>query len=218
MTSPRTTSQASFWNDRYGWDAPEPERYAFGSAPDPFIADTLLDLEQTGALLHPANVVDLGGGEGRHGVFAAQRGHQVRVVDFAETGLVVAARLAAEAGVPLDTEAADLTTWQPDRAYDLVLLGFVHLLPAERQRLLARLQTILRPGGWLVARWFTPAHAEHGTFGPSARDRLVSADLLRAELEGGQWHRCNERTVVLDSGRYLRGAADVLDVVWQAPA
>ncbi|MEM9996456.1 MAG: class I SAM-dependent methyltransferase [Bacteroidota bacterium] len=217
MTSLRTTSQAAFWNARYGWGGEEPERYAFGSAPDPFIAEALLDLEQSGALGHSATVVDLGGGEGRHGVFAAHRGHHVRVVDFAETGLVVADRLAAEAGVPLEAEAADLTTWQPDRAYNLAVLGFVHLLPAERQQLLARLPTILRPGGWLVARWFTPAHAERGTFGPSARDRLVSADLLRTELKGGQWHRCNERTVVLDSGRYLRGAADVLDVVWQAP-
>ncbi|MEM8600131.1 MAG: class I SAM-dependent methyltransferase [Bacteroidota bacterium] len=213
MASARPTSQPDFWNARY-----QLEGYAFGARPDPFVARALVQMETDGTLAVPSRVADLGAGEGRLAVFAAERGHQVVAVDFAADGLHKARGLARERGVTIHTAVADIQTWKPAQPLDGILLGLVHLLPAERHRLLKRLPELLRPGGVLIARWFDEAHAARGTFGPSKPDRLVTARALHNLLPSGTMLECTARTVAMDQGRYLRGVADVVDVVWQSAA
>ena len=211
--TPRATSQPAFWDARY-----QLEGYAFGEQPDPFVAARLSFLEGAGAISVPARFADLGAGEGRVAVHAAERGHHVTAVDFAGAGLAMARSLATKRSVCIDVAEENLTTWLPREPLDVAILLLVHLLPEARGRVLANMPALLRPGGWLIARWFHEAHAARGTFGPSKRDRLVTAQAIRDALPGGTLHQCARRSVLMASGRYLHGEADVLDVVWQALA
>ncbi|MEM6783985.1 MAG: class I SAM-dependent methyltransferase [Bacteroidota bacterium] len=211
MASKRTTSRPEFWNERYRTDG-----YAFGAQADPFVSATLQALEDEKVIPRHARIADVGAGEGRNAVHAALRGHDVVAVDFAAEGLAKAEGLATSLGVRIRTQVVDLTTWVPRVRFDVITMTLVHLLPDARQTVLSSLADSLRPQGWLIGRWFSPTQAERGTFGPSARDRLVTPEQIKEVLRGGAFRLCASRTIVLDGGRYLQGEADVLDVVWQA--
>jgi SAM-dependent methyltransferase len=130
----------------------------------------------------PSRVIDLGAGPSVHGILLAGAGHHVTAVDGVEAARDLGLRLAGERGVELDYRVADVLEWEPPEgaAWDLVLdRGFLHALgPADRPRWLAQVRTLLRPGGWVVAKEFT---AVPRGFGPPG---LTAADMLAAIREG----------------------------------
>ena len=85
---PQTERQA-FWNQRYQTDD-----YAYGTSPNVFFKEQL-DKLSAGSILLPAD------GEGRNGVYAAERGWQVSAFDLSREGKRKAEALAAQRGVPL---------------------------------------------------------------------------------------------------------------------
>jgi thioredoxin reductase len=106
-------------------------------------------LVEEAADLAPGTALDVGCGEGADAVWLAGRGWRVTGVDLSPTALERAARHAAEAGVEVDWQQADLTAWTPEeKAYDLVTSHFLHLGGELRGRLLVR--------------WWWPAGAADG--------------------------------------------------------
>eukprot|EP00967_Tisochrysis_lutea_P117584 scaffold190266_cov23-Tisochrysis_lutea.AAC.1 len=73
----------------------------------------------------PLEVLSLGEGQGRNGVYLASLGHRVTAVDLSPVGLAKASRLAAERGVPeanLCPVVANLEDWTPPPdTFDVVL-------------------------------------------------------------------------------------------------
>lgn len=203
--SGRPTSDPAFWDARYvGPDL------AFGDGPNAFVAE---EAPRFGA---GARVLDLGAGEGRNAVFLARRGCEVTALDFATAGLERATAWAAREGLSLDVEAADLTDWAaPEAAYDGVVCTFVHLLASERPAMWAAIERTLRPGGVLLGEWFAPRNLRLGGPGPTALDRLVSANEVRASLRGGRLVVCREVERVLDEGPFLQGRAATAQIVFE---
>lgn len=203
--SGRPTSSPAFWDARY--DGPD---LAFGAAPNAFVA------AEAGRLGAGARVLDAGAGEGRNAVFLARLGHAVTALDFAPAGLERAAAWAAQEGVALVTEGADLTAGGlPEAAFDGVVCTFVHLLPHERREMWAALTRALRPGGVLLGEWFAPRNLRLGGPGPSKADRLVTADEVRASLRGGRLVVCREVERALDEGPFLQGPAATVQVAFR---
>jgi SAM-dependent methyltransferase len=202
----RQTSTPDFWDARY-----EGAALTFGAAPTPLV------VAEAGRFAAGARVVDLGAGEGRNALFLARRGCRVVALDFAETGLAKARAWAARDGLALETERADLARWTPPPgAFDGAVCVFVHLLPDERAGLYRAIRAALRPGGVLVAEWFTPAQLGHASGGPSQPDRLVApAELRAAFARFGTVHRCEEAERVLDEGPYLQGPAATVQFVYE---
>src|SRR5581483_7210569 len=119
-------SELERWETRFG--APG---YTFGKAPNAFLKGQAHRLPRKG------NALSVADGEGRNGVWLAEQGLDVLTIDFSPTGVEKARALAAERGVTLRAELADVTTWAwPSSAYDVVVGIFIQFVtPAEREKL-----------------------------------------------------------------------------------
>lgn len=196
-----------FWNSRYA----EPG-YAYGTEPNAFLVAQKKYLESGGKALAVAD------GEGRNGVWLAQQGLDVLSVDASEAGLEKARELAADRGVRLRTERADLTTWTwPEGRYDLVAAIFIHFPPEVRARMHRAMFQALKPGGVLILEAFTPEQLQYGSGGPPLVEMLYTADMLRIDFTGGEILRIEGLVTELGEGKYHRGPAAVVRLLLRRP-
>ena len=161
------------WNERY---ASQPILWAVD--PAPFLSGELADRPAGWAL-------DLGAGEGRTTLWLAQHGWQVTAVDFSDVALERGRQRAEALGVGGAVEwiCADLLDFDPTGgAYDLVLLMFIHLPPADRRRLLLQAVATLNPGGMILVVGYHPVEP-HGEPDARVANRFTPAEIV-AELDG----------------------------------
>jgi SAM-dependent methyltransferase len=196
-----------FWNSRYA----EPG-YAYGTEPNAFLVAQKKYLRPGGKALAVAD------GEGRNGVWLAQQGLDVLSVDTSEAGLEKARELAADRGVRLRTEQADLTTWTwPEARYDLVAAIFIHFPPEVRARMHRAMFQALKPGGMLILEAFTPEQLQYRSGGPPLVEMLYTADMLRIDFAGGEILRIEGLVTELAEGKYHRGPAAVVRLQLRRP-
>lgn len=202
--SDRASSQPAFWDERY-----RAHDRLFGTAPDPFLADTL-------SMLSPgASVLDVGGGDGRNTLpLAREHDFVVTVLDFAHHPLDTAAAYANTHSITAAAIHADVRTWAPQRRYDAAVVAFVQLLPQERNRLFQQLRAAVRPGGSIIGVWFRDDHEKeaYDRIGPSKLDRYVSAREIRTAFARDTIYRCNAVDRTVQQGPVLRGHAALLHV------
>jgi ubiquinone/menaquinone biosynthesis C-methylase UbiE len=200
---------SDFWNARYSTDD-----YIFGTAPNMFLASQA-------ALIHPGmQALAIADGEGRNGVWLAERGAQVHAIDVSRVALGKARKLAAARGVTLEFEQADVLNWTwPEAIYDLVAAIFIQFAPPpERDRIIAGIRRTLKPGGVLILQGYTPKQIEFATGGPSNPANLYTADLLRTWF--GDWGilHLNEHESVISEGSHHHGMSALIDLVARKPA
>lgn len=162
----------SIWDERYR-DHPS----AFGTAPNDFLVETVDRLPRD---LGP--VLCIGDGQGRNGVFLAERGFDVVSMDLSAVGMAAAAELAASRGVALRTVVADLATYEPPTPLGAVVSIFCHLPSAVRATAFPRLVGALAPGGVWLQESYAPDQIGRGTGGPSDPDMLGAAWQVISEL------------------------------------
>ena len=113
-------------------------------------------------------VLDLGCGEGRNAITAAQWGAVVTAVDQDEARLDAAKEAAARAGVEIEFWPADLTAaWPPFGEFDIVLL-FNYL---DRARM-DDIRSTVASGGVLLMETYLKWQRALG-WGPSSDDHLL---------------------------------------------
>jgi len=201
-------------SDSTAWDA----RYAaqpwmFGQSPNRYLESWAPRLPRHGRALA------LGDGEGRNGVWLAERGLQVTAVDWSAAGLSRAAALAETRGVALATEAADLTTWSwPAARFEVIAWIFLHLPPADRATVVAGALRALAPGGVLVLECFSPAQGGRRSGGPREPALLWTRAIAEAAFAGLETLECLEGGVLLDEGPKHQGLAEVVRGAWRRPA
>jgi SAM-dependent methyltransferase len=194
------TTGSAFWDERFGGDG-----FAYGTAPNRWLE------AQVAAISAGGRVLCLGEGEGRNAVWLAQRGFSVVAVDASPVGLEKARRLAAERGVRIETQVADLASYRPDPgAYDGLVLVFVHLPPAIRSSAHAAATAALVPGGAVIVEAFTPRQLGRPSGGPREASLLYDASLLRADFPQVEWKILEEAEVELDEGPFHRGPSAVV--------
>jgi SAM-dependent methyltransferase len=148
------------------WD----QRYAgtelvWTARPNVFVVEEAADL--------PAGTaVDMACGEGRNAVWLARQGWTVTGVDFSGVGLDKAKQLADSAGVEVRWEQADVLAWQPPSVFDLVLLAYLQVPPAQRRAALAVAASATAPGGSLLVVAHDLRNLQDGVGGPSDPSRL----------------------------------------------
>ena len=162
-------SEYERWEKRFA--GPE---YLFGTAPNAFLAAQRARLPATGRALAIAD------GEGRNGVWLAEQGLDVVSLDFSPAAQVKARALAAERGVEIVTELADVTSWAyPVEAFDVVAIIFTQFAdPAGRDAIFAGAKKALKPGGLLLIEGYVPKQLAYDTGGPSILDRFYTRELL----------------------------------------
>ncbi len=200
---------SEFWDQRFG-----AEEYVYGTKANTFLAETL-----PGYVPPPADVIELGAGEGRNAVFFAGKGYRVTALDYSRAGIEKTKRLAEQAGVAVEVVHADVLRWRPERQWDAVLVAFLHLPPHARPEFYRKIRTILAPGGVLVAEWFRPEQITEGfrSGGPPRVEMMVTEEELRAHFPEAGIRRLESVTRTLGEGQHHSGPAAVVRLVWQAP-
>src|SRR6266571_1730298 len=97
----------------------------------------------------PGSVLDLGAGDGRNALFLARRGFAVTAVDAAPLALETLDAAAASEGLIVETELADLASYEVTRSYDNVVSTLtLHFLPQQAAvSLMRRLRVATVAGG-----------------------------------------------------------------------
>jgi len=164
------------WNQRYaGSDL------VWSAAPNIWV-------EQLTADLPPGTVIDIAAGEGRNALWLAARGWHATAVDFSAVALQRAASLAKEQLGPnaghLVTLEADVQRWAPrPRAYDLVLVVYLHLRKKQRSAIMASAAEAVAPGGTLLVVGHDLENLTSGHGGPQDPAVLYRPSDIVADIE-----------------------------------
>ena len=192
------------WQARYA--APG---YLFGTAPNEFIRSKAHLLRRGQSALAIAD------GEGRNGVFLAEQGLDVLSVDFSPVAQEKVRKLAAERGVTLRIEEADMRTWHwPPAAFDVVAaIFFQFATPPERAAIFAGIKRTLKPGGLLLLQGYGPKQLEYKTGGPSRLDRLYTRELLEDAFGDFSSLEIHEHDSVIQEGPRHAGMSALIELV-----
>ena len=132
---------SKFWNAEY---VENPERAG--------IEDRILEDEVEG--LPPGTALDLGCGTGKNILKLAEQGWSVTGVDWAERAVEIARESAEDMNADAKFIVADITTWKPDRTYDLVFSSYSLPTGEDRRNVLSTAAAALTGGGTLlIAEW-----------------------------------------------------------------
>jgi cyclopropane fatty-acyl-phospholipid synthase-like methyltransferase len=197
-----------FWDERYATDD-----YIFGTAPNVFLAS------QAGLIRPGMQALAIADGEGRNGVWLAERGVQVHAVDVSPVALKKAHKLAAERSVSLNFEQLDVLAWAwPENAYDLIVAIFIQFAPPpERDRIIAGIRRALKPGGLLILQGYTPKQVEFATGGPGNAANMYTAALLREWFGDWDIRHLHEHESFISEGSHHHGMSALIDLVAQKP-
>jgi SAM-dependent methyltransferase len=183
--------------------------YLFGTAPSAFLKSQALLLRKGERALAIAD------GEGRNGVFLAELGLDVLSVDFSPLAQEKVRKLAAERGVTLRTEQADIETWTwPEAEFDVVAAIFFQFsAPPERAKIFAGIKRTLKPGGLLLQQGYGLKQLDYKTGGPSDVARLYTRELLEEAFGDFAALDIREYECVLEEGEHHVGMSALIDLV-----
>jgi len=163
---------AHAWDQKYA--AADPLRSA---EPNQFVAAEL-------AGLPPGRALDLAAGEGRNAFWLAARGWTVTAVDFSPVAVSRGQRLAAErGGANVEWVVADLLFYRPDELFDLVLISYLHLPPAQMTQVLRQAAAAVRDGGTFFLIGHDLRNLTDGVGGPREPEILHTPETVRAALD-----------------------------------
>jgi len=192
------------WNERFGG-----EEYFYGTKPNAFLASQA-------HLLQPGQVaLSVADGEGRNGVWLAEQGLEVLAVDFSEKALQKSRKLAESRGVALQTELADLYTWNwGENRFDVIVAIFIQFASSQQRPALHQaIQRALKPGGLLLLQGYTPKQLEFKTGGPSNRDNLYNKTDLQHDFAAMEILQLREHEMVISEGPGHSGMSALVDLV-----
>ena len=197
-------SDLDHWQQRYASD-----EYRFGTAPNAFLASQVKRLPKHGKALAIAD------GEGRNGVFLAEQGLDVLSLDFAPNAQAKARKLAAERGVALRVEQADVINWTyAADTFDVVAaIFFQFAAPPERDRIFAGIMRTLKPGGLLLLEGYGLKQLDYKTGGPSILENLYTREILEQAFGGFASLDIREYDAEIHEGAGHGGMSALIDVV-----
>ena len=178
--------------DHVEWDEKYREKPLLWShGPNRFVAEEV-------AGLSPGKALDVACGEGRNAIWLAEQGWRVSGVDFSPVALDRAEQMAEERGVDVDWLMGDITAWEPGGKFDLVLVSYVHLPPAEFRPVMEGVVSWVAPGGYLLVVGHDRSTA--GVSGPSEPELLWTTDEIEALVGPLSVERSRVAYRSLDSG------------------
>jgi SAM-dependent methyltransferase len=183
--------------------------YLFGTAPNAFLK------AQAPLLRKGQTALAIADGEGRNGVFLAEQGLDVLSVDFSPQAQEKVRKLAAERGVTLRVEQADITKWTwPAAAFDVVAVIFIQFSkPPERDKIFAGIKRALKPGGLLLMQGYGLKQLDYKTGGPSDVTRLYTREILETAFSDFASLDIREYDSVLEEGERHAGMSALIDLV-----
>lgn len=203
------TEASRFWDERYAADG-----FLFGEAPSQFI------VRRADAIPPRSRALCVADGEGRNGVFLAERGHQVVSFDASPVAVAKATSLAERRGVRIDAQVSGVDDWTwPEGAFDAVVGIFIQFAePDLRTRMFQRMKAATRPGGRILLHGYRPEQLAYGTGGPRAVENLYTEDLLRAAFSDCRILTLESYDAELQEGAGHAGRSALIDLVAERQA
>ncbi len=149
-------------------------------------------------------------------MWLAEQGLDVLAMDFSPAALEKSHALAADRGVQIRTEIADVTTWRWPAANSTSSRRsssqFV-VFPAERDRFFVNLKRALKPGGLLLIKAYRPEQLNYKTGGPPDAERLYTRALLENAFGDMAKIEIREHDSVISEGTSHVGMSALIDLV-----
>lgn len=205
---------AAEWDERYAQS-----ELVWGAPPNATVVEHIFGLERRVQLVPDApgdeppelpRALDLACGEGRHALWLATHGWQVRAVDFSQVGIdkgrTVASRLSRSVRSRIDWECADVTDLAGagiDGPFELILAVYIHLPAEQRRTLLLSAAERLSPGGTLLVLGHDTTNIADGYGGPQDPAILFTPDDVVADLAAAEHIRVDtaQRVIRETEGR-----------------
>lgn len=144
-------SEPRYWwrgDSRYATD---PDEHATS-----LLTQTTLRLLKEQAGEPQRRALDLGAGEGADSIRLARLGYTVDAVEISKVGAQKIEEFAADAGVHVNVQVADVRCYEPSEQFDVVICnGVLHYID-DKAPVVERMQRATRPGGFnVVSLWST---------------------------------------------------------------
>jgi SAM-dependent methyltransferase len=196
------------WEGRFDTD-----EYIFGTEPNRFLAS------QSQRLQPGARALSVADGEGRNSVWLAAQGLEVDAVEISPRAVEKARRLAADRGVAVRFEVADVRAWHwPATRYDVIVAIFIQFAsPSERAQLFRNVCRALKPGGLFILEGYGVRQLDYGTGGPPHVDHLYTREMLDEAFRGFEILLLAEREDSLEEGTKHVGRSALVDLVARKP-
>ena len=196
------------WEGRFDTD-----EYIFGTEPNRFLAS------QSQRLRPGARALSVADGEGRNSVWLAAQGLEVDAVEISPRAVEKARRLAADRGVAVRFEVADVREWHwPAARYDVIVAIFIQFAsPSERAQLFRNVRRALKPGGLFILEGYGVRQIEYGTGGPPHVDHLYTREMLDEAFRDFEILLLEEREDWLEEGTKHVGRSALVDLVARKP-
>ena len=148
-------------------------------------------------------------------MWLAEQGLDVHSVDISPKGIGKARALAAERGVTIRTEQADLAAWAwPRDTYDAIVGIFFQIaFPPERAIIFAGIRQALRPGGLLLMQNYRTDQLKYRTGGPPEIERLYTRALLEQSFGDFSSLDIREHDSMISEGTGHVGMSALIDLV-----
>ena len=189
----------SFWDDRYS-----DKDFVYGTEPNKFFKEQI-------DLLKPGNILMLGEGEGRNGVYAAQKGWLVDAVDFSLEAKKKALKLANEKSVEINYTVDNLENYEPKKNfYDAAGLIFLHLNENTRKKIHKKVISALKPNGIIIMEVYSKEQLGKESGGPQNIDMLYSIENIKETFPGITPVMLKKGTIYLTESDFHYGEASVI--------
>lgn len=159
------------WNQRYAR-----QELVWSAEPNSLFASLVGSLESGTAL-------DVACGEGRNGIWLAEKGWHVTAVDFSSIAVSKGRQIAQRRNVKLDWVVSDVSDL-PRARYDLVAILYLHTSATERARWLPHLIDMVASGGMLIYIGHDPRNVTDGVGGPQDPALLPDIQEIVSSLDG----------------------------------
>ena len=190
------------------WDARFSEHpKTYGQAPVELFEEQLEKISSPGSVLLPAE------GEGRHALFAADKGWKVTAFDLSKVGRKNTLDAAAKQNLDIQYTISGVLGFESAQQFDLLGLFYAHWPAAIRQKAHRHLQHFLKPGGQLVLQAFSKAQIDLNSGGPKNLDMLFSIEELQEDFHQIHWSFAVERELILDEGPFHQGPAQLIQLI-----
>lgn len=192
-----------FWEERYSEDG-----LAYGEDPNVYLTEVIEQVKPKG------KVLVVGDGEGRNGVWLANKGFNVTSVDYSEVAVKKIEAFAKKRDVNLQVFCADLNTWDwPKNEYDAVISIYVHFPSESRATIHHKMVEALKPGGKIIMEAFNKMQLDYPSGGPPVIDMLFSEAELKEDFVNANITELYEKVVYLNEGKYHVGDGAIVRLI-----
>lgn len=193
--------EKNLWEQRYASG-----EYVYGISPNVFFKEQL-DLLKPGRILLPAD------GQGRNGVYAAEKGWKVVCYDISPGARKNAKELALTKGVKILYLIAGWEDfYHESEYYDAVALIYVHAAGKKRQDFHRKVAASLKPGGTLIFEGFSKEQLCFRSGGPKNIEMLFSEEELMEDFAAFSKIDARTEVITLEEGGLHQGNASVVRV------